>query len=62
MAVSDAAGTCLAVHVDVASPHEVKLVQQIASRYIKGKHEKLIGDKAMTAIRLTLSWLKMTLR
>lgn len=47
MAISDAAGTCLALHVTSASPHEVTLVQQtLASRYIKGKPKKLIGDKA----------------
>jgi transposase len=47
MAISDAAGTCLALHVDSASPHEVKLVQQtLASRHVRGKPEKLIGDKA----------------
>lgn len=47
MAVSDAAGTCLALYVNSASPHEVKLVQQtLASRHVKGKSEKLIGNKA----------------
>lgn len=47
MAVSDAAGTCLALHVASASPHEVKLVQQtLAARHVESKPEKLIGDKA----------------
>ncbi len=47
MAVSDAAGTYLAVHVTSASPHEAKLVQQtLASRHIEDKPKKLIGDKA----------------
>ncbi len=47
MAVSDAAGTCLALLVESASPHEVRLVRQtLASRHVKGQPEKLIGDKA----------------
>ena len=47
MAVSDARGTCLALHLTSASPHEVKLVHEtLASRHIEGKPEKLIGDRA----------------
>jgi transposase len=47
MAISDAAGTCLALHVTSASPHEVRLVHQtLATRQVNGKPEKLIGDKA----------------
>ena len=47
MAVSDAFGTCLALHVSSASPHEVKLVHEtLASRHVRGKPEKLIGYKA----------------
>ncbi len=47
MAISDASGTCLALHVTSASPHEVRLVQQtLASRHVSGKPDKLIGDKA----------------
>ncbi len=47
MAVSDAGGTCLALHVTSASPHEVRLVHAtLASRHVSGKPDKLIGDKA----------------
>lgn len=47
MSEAYAAGTCLALHVDSASPHEVKLLQRtLASRHVRGKPEKLIGDKA----------------
>ena len=47
MAISDAYGTCLALHVTAASPHEVRLVHQtLASRHVKDKPDKLIGDKA----------------
>ena len=47
MAISDAAGTCLALHFTSASPHEVRLVQQtLASRHVSGKPKKLVGDKA----------------
>ena len=47
MAISDAHGTRLALHVTSASPHEVKLVHQtLASRHVKGQPNKLIGDKA----------------
>lgn len=47
MAISDAFGTCLALHLTSASPHEVRLVHEtLASRHIKGKPDKLIGDKA----------------
>ncbi len=47
MAISDASGACLALYVTSASPHEVRLVQQtLASRHVRGKPEKLIGDKA----------------
>lgn len=47
MAISDAFGTCLALHLEAASPHEVTLVHEtLASRHVKGKPDKLIGDKA----------------
>ena len=47
MAIADAFGTCLALHVTSASPHEVKLVHEtLAFRHVKGKPNKLIGDKA----------------
>ena len=47
MAVSDAAGTCLALHVTSASPHEVRLVHEaLAAGHVKGKPDKLVGDKA----------------
>lgn len=47
MAVSDAFGTCLALHLTSASPHEVRLVHEtLTARHVQGKPEKLIGDKA----------------
>ena len=47
MAISDASGTCLALRVTSASPHEVRLVHEtLASRHVSGKPKKLIGDKA----------------
>ena len=47
MAVADAAGTCLALHLASASPHEVRLAHEtLAAGHVKSKPEKLIGDKA----------------
>ena len=47
MAISDAFGTCLALHVTSASPHEVRLVHEtLATRHVSGKPDRLIGDKA----------------
>lgn len=47
MAVADAFGTCLALHLTSASPHEVRLVHQaLSARHVRSKPEKLIGDKA----------------
>ena len=47
MAVSDAAGTCLALHVTSASPHEVRLVQEtLSARHVNAQPAKRIGDKA----------------
>ncbi len=47
MAIADAAGVCLALHLTSASPHEVTLVHEtLASRHVSGKPAKLIGDKA----------------
>lgn len=47
MAIADAAGPCLAIYIDAASPHEVTLVHKtLASRHVSSKPAKLIGDKA----------------
>lgn len=47
MAVSDATGAPLAVHLASASPHEVTLVQDtLASRHIQATPQRLIGDRA----------------
>ena len=47
MAVADAGGTCLALHLTSASPHEVRLVHEtLAAGHVQGKPERLIGDKA----------------
>ena len=47
MAVTDAAGTVLSISIHSASPHEVKLVQDVLEeRFIEELPEKLIGDRA----------------
>ena len=47
MAISDATGIGIALHVTSASPHEVKLVHEtIASRHVTGTPERLVGDRA----------------
>ena len=47
MAVSDASGFPVAAHIESASPHEVKLVEDTLDQsFIKKPLQKLIGDKA----------------
>jgi transposase len=47
MAIGDAAGLPLSVHVAAASPHEVTLVAStLAARFIRTTPRRLIGDRA----------------
>jgi transposase len=47
MAIADAAGLPIAVHIESASPHEVKLVEPtIDSSFVSKTPRRLIGDKA----------------
>ena len=47
MAIADAFGLPVAIDIQSASPHEVKLVETtIKSRFIRQLPERLIGDKA----------------
>jgi transposase len=47
MAISDASGLPVAAHVESASPHEVKLVEDTIDRsFTQYAPDKLIGDKA----------------
>ncbi len=53
MAVADGSGLPIAAHTASASPHEVTLVDAtIASRFVEGLPERLIGDKAYDSDRL----------
>ncbi len=47
MAIADASGLPVAIDIQSASPHEVKLVEStIASRFVNQPPERMIGDKA----------------
>ncbi len=47
MAIADASGIPVAAHIESASPHEVKLVEEtIDSGFTEYAPDKLIGDKA----------------
>jgi transposase len=47
MAIADASGLPVAVDIQSASPHEIKLVEAtIKSRFIKKAPKRMIGDKA----------------
>ena len=47
MAIADASGFPVAAHVESASPHEVKLVEEtIDNGFTEHAPDKLIGDKA----------------
>ena len=47
MAIADASGLPVAIDIQSASPHEIKLVDAaIKSRFIKRAQKRMIGDKA----------------
>ena len=47
MAITDRHGLPVALHVDSASPHEVKLVRKtLEGRFLIQLPERIIGDKA----------------
>jgi transposase len=53
MAVVEAHGLPVAVTLDSATPHEVKLVEQtLAARFVEDTPEHLVGDKAYDSDRL----------
>jgi len=47
MAISDASGFPIAVHVDSATPHEITLVAKtLAKRFTKAAPRRIVGDRA----------------
>ena len=47
MAIADASGLPVAIDIQSASPHEIRLVEAaIKSRFIKAAPKRMIGDKA----------------
>ena len=53
MVIADAAGLPVAVHVESASPHEVRLVEDaIDSSFTENAPDKLVGDKAYDSDKL----------
>ena len=53
MAITDAAGLPVAAHIESASPHEVKLVEDtIDSSFTQYAPDKLVGDKAYDSDKL----------
>jgi transposase len=53
MAIADAAGFPVAAHVESASPHEVRLVEEtIDSGFTQYAPDRLIGDKAYDSDKL----------
>ena len=47
MAIADSAGLPVAVHIESASPNEVRLVEStLDRRFTQGQPQRLIGDKA----------------
>jgi hypothetical protein len=59
MAVADAAGFPLVVHVASASPHEVTLVEATLEKCFTNElPPRLIGDKAYDSDKLDASWKK----
>jgi transposase len=53
MAITDAAGLPVAAHVESASPHEVKLVEDtIDSSFTEYAPDKLVGDKTYDSDKL----------
>jgi transposase len=53
MVIADRQGLPVAVHVESATPHEVRLVQAtLAKRFVRQLPERLIGDNAYESDRL----------
>jgi transposase len=53
MVIADGQGLPVAVHVESATPHEVRLVQAtLAKRFVRQLPERLIGDNAYESDRL----------
>jgi transposase len=53
MAIADRQGLPVAVHVESATPHEVRLVQAtLANRFVRQLPARLIGDNAYESDRL----------
>jgi transposase len=53
MAIADRQGLPVAVHVESATPHEVRLVHaMLAERFVRQLPERLIGDNAYESDRL----------
>jgi transposase len=53
MAIADRQGLPVAVHVESATPHEVRLVHAtLAERFVRQLPERLIGDNAYESDRL----------
>jgi len=47
MAIADVSGLPIPAHIQSASPHEVRLVEEtLDSRFIEDTPERLIGDEA----------------
>ena len=58
MAIADASGLPVAAHVESASPHEVKLVEEtIDSGFTRDAPDKLVGDKAYDSDKLDIQLL-----
>jgi len=60
MAIADACGLPVAIDIQSASPHEIKLVEAaiIKSRFIKRAPKRMIGDKAYDSDPVDLRLLK----
>jgi transposase len=57
MAVVEAEGLPVAITIDSANPHEVKLVEQtLDARFVDSLPERLIGDKAYDSDALDATW------
>jgi transposase len=53
MAIADSSGLPVAIHIESASPHEVRLVEAtLDRRFLEAQPERLIGDKAYDSDRL----------
>lgn len=53
MAIADSTGLPIAVHIESASPHEVRLVEAtLDRRFLEAQPERLIGDKAYDSDKL----------